>query len=129
MPNNLHTNAAALIVSAAKKFGLLEAVAEALCFIEKQPLPAGECCEGLCRACAIRDDLADEFDGSICTPAIVLEGFHGEGAGIGPFTKDEIAPFLGNTGVTRRESVAKKLAAAFAEFESDPFEYVTGYDD
>jgi hypothetical protein len=124
MADNFHTNAAALIVAAAEKSGLLEAVAEALCFIKKHPLPTGECCNGLCRACAIRDDLADRFDDHICSAPIVLESFHGGGIAVGPFTKDEIAPHLGNTGAARRESVAKELAAAFAEFESDPFEYL-----
>ncbi len=98
MSNNLNTNAATLIVAAAKKAGLLGAVAEALCFINKHSLPAGECCDGLCRACAVRDALADKFDESICTPAAVLEDFYGDGVAVGPFTKDEIAPYLGTAG-------------------------------
>jgi hypothetical protein len=91
MTDNFHT-AAALIVSAAEKSGLLDDVAEALLFIDKRPIPEDD------RAGAIRDYFAGRFNEHICTPASIVEDFHGDGIAIGPFTKDEIAPFLGTAG-------------------------------
>jgi hypothetical protein len=91
MPNqySYHESAAGLIVAAAEKSGLLEEVAEALCFIDKHPNPAGDC-----RACELLDQLAEEFDAHTCLPGTVIEGFHGDGIAIGPFTETELAPYL-----------------------------------
>jgi hypothetical protein len=54
---NQHNNAAALIIAAAEKSGFLKEVAEALCFIDKNPEP-----RGMCKACVIREELEDIFD-------------------------------------------------------------------
>jgi hypothetical protein len=84
---NFHTNAAALIVAAAQKSGLLADVAEALCIVSKHPNPSFGCA-----ACDILDKLADEFDEHVCTAGIVVENRYG---GIPQVTDDEVAAFLG----------------------------------
>ena len=89
MDTNFHTNAAALIVAAAKKSGLLETVAETLCFIDKHPNPVVGC-----RACELRDALAGAFDAHICLPAITLESFYGEGFCTPPYSETELTPYL-----------------------------------
>ena len=43
MAHNFHCNAAALIIAAAKKSGLLDEIAEALCFIDKTENPSFDC--------------------------------------------------------------------------------------
>jgi hypothetical protein len=80
---NFHTDAAALIVAAARKSGLLADVAEALCIISKHPNPSFGC-----PACDILDKLADEFDDHVCTASIVIENRYG---GIPQVTDDEVA--------------------------------------
>jgi hypothetical protein len=83
-----HNNAAALIVVAAKKSGLLNEVAEALCFINKTSNIFD------CRECEIYERLAEAFDEHTGLTVGVLESFHGPGVGVGPFTADELAPYL-----------------------------------
>ncbi len=92
MPNqfNYHKSAVGLIVAAAEKSGLLEFVAEALCFVDKKQNPSGDC-----PTCAILEKLADAFDAHCVDVALVIEEFWGGPVGIGPFTKDELAPYLG----------------------------------
>jgi hypothetical protein len=88
---DIHDNAAALIVAAAKKSGLLEEVAEALCFIDKTPnsLDAAGC-----RACELYERLAEAFDEHCCLAQGVLATFHGDGVDTGSFTADELKPYL-----------------------------------
>ena len=81
-----HNNAAALIVAAAEKAGLLREVAEALCFFDKSANP-------LC-ACALRDEIVEQLDDLICTPALVMESFHGEGFSPRPPSDAELEPYL-----------------------------------
>jgi hypothetical protein len=88
---NYHTSAAAMVVAAAEKSGLLKEVAETLCFIDKNP---GGPEAVMCRACMIRDDLAEAFDDHVCLPAITLEGIYGDGFGLDPYTDAELAPYL-----------------------------------
>jgi hypothetical protein len=85
---NRHENAAALIVAAAKKSGLLNEVAEALCFIDKTSNIFD------CRACEIYERLAEAFDEHCCLAALTLESFHGEGICVGPYTDAELTPYL-----------------------------------
>jgi hypothetical protein len=82
-------NAAALIVAAAEKVGLLREVAEALCFFDKSAYPLFAC-----RACALRDEIAEQLDDLICTPALVMENFHGEGFSPAPPSDAELEPYL-----------------------------------
>jgi hypothetical protein len=58
-----HTTATALILNAAKKAGLIDSVAEALCFVASDPGAHH-------RRCELHDALADAFDDHICLPAI-----------------------------------------------------------
>ena len=89
-PKNYHTNAAALIVAAAARSGLLKDVAEALCFIDKTDNPTFGC-----RACGIVEELTEEFDNSIGTPARVIGIFHlDDNFYVGPFSEAELAPYL-----------------------------------
>jgi len=75
----IHTSAAALIVAAAEKSGLLREVAEALySFNHILPTPIDNCPHD-CPAEALCNALASEFDDHICTPGIVMESFFGEG--------------------------------------------------
>ena len=85
----IHTNAAALILSAAGKSGLLDEVAKALCFFNTTPNPSAGC-----RACALRDALVGAFDECICTPAIAVESFHGEGVSPPPFGAVELMSYV-----------------------------------
>ena len=84
---DINTNAAALIVAAAEKSGLLKEVAEALCFIARHGGDRSQ-------VDAVLNDLADAFDDHICGPAITLENLYGEGVEVGPFAENELAPFL-----------------------------------
>jgi len=84
-----HPTAAGLIIAAAEQSGLLREVAEALRFIDTTPAP-----EVYCRTCWLRDQLAEAFDDHTCLPAVVLESFHGDGIGIGPYTDLELKPYL-----------------------------------
>ncbi len=91
-PKNYHTNAAALIVAAAARSGLLKEVAEALCFIDQTDNPTFGC-----RACGIVEELTEEFDNNTGTPARVIATFHlddDDNFCIGPFTEAELAPYL-----------------------------------
>lgn len=90
-PKNYHTNAAALIVAAAEKSGLLKNVAQALCFVDTFKNPAGDC-----PVCAIVEELTGSFDALILEPASVIEGFYGEGVEV-RFTDAELAPYLAKT--------------------------------
>jgi hypothetical protein len=86
--DNIHTSAAALIIAAAEKSGLLREVAEALCCFNQYKRQGF-----LCGPCMLRDDLADEFDTHVCFAAGLLENFYGEG--FTPFFSDaEVAPYL-----------------------------------
>jgi hypothetical protein len=84
-------SAAALIVAAAEKSGLLREVAEALCFFDKHRGDVIPCaCDG---PDALLDALADAFDDHICESAIVVESFFGEGIDV--IVNDaEVAPYL-----------------------------------
>lgn len=84
-----HNNAAALIVEAAEKAGLLREMAEALCFFDKSANPLFGC-----GACALRDEIAEQLDDLICTPALVMESFHGEGFSPAPPSDAELEPYL-----------------------------------
>lgn len=87
---NFHNSAVALIVAAAKKSGLLDSIAEALCFIDKVPNPSFDC-----RACELLDDLAEAFDEHAALPGITLEKFHGDGgANIPQYSEEELAPYF-----------------------------------
>jgi hypothetical protein len=79
-------------VSAARKAGILDEVAEVLCFInERRPSP------DLC-SCAYHKALVDvftkAFDDHICLARITIEAFYGEGFDIGVFSAAEVAPYL-----------------------------------
>ena len=90
MAHNFHSNAAALIIAAAKKSGLLDEIAEALCFIDKTENPSFDC-----RACELLDDLAEAFDEHAALPGITLEKFHGDGAANIPrYTEEELKPYF-----------------------------------
>ena len=84
---NFHTSAAALIVAAAQKSGLLADVAEALCIVSKHPSPTSGCA-----ACDILKRLADDFDEHVCTAGMLIEDRYG---GFPEVTGDEVAAFLG----------------------------------
>jgi hypothetical protein len=89
-PKNYHTSAAALIVAAAARSGLLKEVAEALRFIDKTDNPTFGC-----RACGIVEELTDKFVDLSGTPASVIEIFHlKHDVSVGPFTETELAPYL-----------------------------------
>jgi hypothetical protein len=70
MAHNFHSNAAAMIIAAAKKSGLLDDVAEALCFLDKNPTQSD------CGACELLDDLADAFDEHACFAIGTLSQFY-----------------------------------------------------
>ena len=57
MAHNFHSNAAALIIAAAKQSGLLDEIARALCLCDKVPNPTHMDCP----ACELLSDLADHF--------------------------------------------------------------------
>ena len=86
---DVHTNAAALIVAAAWKSGLLKEVAEALCFFDKHQPPFD------CAACGLYEKLAEAFDEHTGLTGIFIEGFYcSEGLVIGGYTEAELAPYL-----------------------------------
>jgi hypothetical protein len=58
MAFNFHDNAAALILAAAKQSGLLDEVAEALCFLDKDPTQSD------CGACELLSDLGAALRGT-----------------------------------------------------------------
>jgi hypothetical protein len=88
-PENPHNTAAALIVAAARQSGLLHEIAEVLRYIDHTESP------GMCRTCALRDKLAEDFDEHAGLPAIVREDFYGDGFDIGITYNDaELAPYL-----------------------------------
>jgi hypothetical protein len=89
-----HDNAAALIVAAAAKSGLLKEIGEALLFINKYPTLNGDCCNCSCRACELYERLAEAFDVHCCLAQGVLASFHGDGVDLDSFTADELAPYL-----------------------------------
>jgi hypothetical protein len=84
-----HTTAARLIIAAAEQSGLLREVAIALRFIDIHETPWPRC-----PTCELRDELADAFDAHACLPDGVIERFHGDGICIGPFTDQELEPYL-----------------------------------
>jgi hypothetical protein len=88
MSYNFHDNAAALIVAAAKKSGLLDKVAAALCFIDKVPNPT----QTDCRACELLSDLADRFDHLIPVVDDTLRMFHGESLDMPQYSEEELRP-------------------------------------
>jgi hypothetical protein len=87
-----HVSAADVIVATAKQSGLLDAVAEALCFIDKHRVNGHEEKGGI--TCALYADLAEAFDDHVCLPAIMIEGFYSDGIAVGPYTEAELAPYL-----------------------------------
>ena len=70
MAHNFHSNAAALIIAAAKKSGLFDEIAEALCFIDKVPYPSFDC-----PACELLGNLADAFDEHAVLPNLTIRRF------------------------------------------------------
>ena len=81
-------SAADVILAAAKQSGLLNEVAEAMCFIDKHP-------DDVSSACALYEGLAEVFDDHVVwLPSNMIEGFYGDGICIGPFTEAELAPYL-----------------------------------
>ena len=89
---NIHNSAAALVVSAARKSGLLREIAGILCYLDKNPGFAGTSRV----AGAMRDELAEAFDDHVCLPPLVLESFYGVGSSdIGPRWDGEVEPYLG----------------------------------
>jgi hypothetical protein len=89
MAHNFHSNAAALIIAAAKKSGLLDGIAEALCFIDKVPYPSFDC-----PACELLGNLADAFDEHAVLPNLTIEQFYGEGVDIPRYTEEELRPYF-----------------------------------
>lgn len=92
MAFNFHNNAAALIIAAAKKSGLLGEVAKALCFIDKVPDPSFDC-----RACELLGDLADHFSELTDNTAVddFVGQFHGPSCeGLPQYSEEELRPFF-----------------------------------
>jgi hypothetical protein len=90
-PRDVHQNAAALIIAAAMKSGLLDDVAQALCFAKQNG--SNSVCH--CIACEILETLAEDFDAHSAAASLVIESYWGEGTGIGPFPEEELAKFRG----------------------------------
>jgi hypothetical protein len=86
-----HTNAAALIVAAAAKSGLLKDVAEVLCAFDKR---TDVCCNLNCSACLLLENLVDAFDDHTCLAALTWEGLTSEGVEVPECSKEELAPFM-----------------------------------
>jgi hypothetical protein len=103
---NFHTNAACLIISAAKESGLLEEIAQALHFADMTPSSMD------CPACALRERLTEDFDGHVLLAYDVLECFYGEGFVLHEASEEEIVPYL--YGPTERDDVKRAaLRAAY----------------
>jgi hypothetical protein len=84
-----HHTAAALIVAAAAKSGLLKEVAEVLRFIDTESLDPALIDK-------LREEFADAFDDHICLAGCVLENFFNmEGLNTPPYTDAELEPYLG----------------------------------
>ena len=80
---NCHSNAAALIIAAATKSGLLEEVARALyAFDNHYEPPSGVCCNFNCGPCELLSDLADAFDAHACLPDRTWESLTCEGCAV-----------------------------------------------
>jgi hypothetical protein len=86
-----YTNAAALIVAAAKKSGLLREVAEAIYCFDQHQIPTPSCSDGSEVLC---DVLADLFDDYFTTPGSVLKAYFGNGFEPGPYSDAVLAPYL-----------------------------------
>jgi hypothetical protein len=80
----VHNNAAALIIAAAEKSGLLRDVANALHYSSSSDNP-------VCLACGVFEELTEQF-GEYCT----LPGydFYGEGFCISEYSDEELRPYL-----------------------------------
>ena len=74
-PKNYHVNAAALIIAAAEKSGLLDDVAQALWFISKNRKPLGEDCP----ACEILETLTNDFEQHGGAGSYVVDSIWGGG--------------------------------------------------
>ena len=94
---NFHDNAAVLILSAAEKSGLLQEIAQVLCYVDKTHYdePDGTVAREFCLPCALLADLAEAFDGHILLASCLLEDFHGEGFDPPEAAEEEVAPYLG----------------------------------
>jgi hypothetical protein len=79
---DVHLDAKALIIAAAKESGLLQEVAELLWFAGRPRAP-GTAAPG-CPVCELLDRLTDAFDAHVCVANIVAEEFYGEGLDIAP---------------------------------------------
>jgi hypothetical protein len=93
MAHNFHTNAAALIIAAAKQSGLLDEIANALCFIDKVPNPSFDC-----RACELLSALTDAFDKHVGDDSLAddtVGQFHGESwEGFPQYSEEELRPYF-----------------------------------
>ena len=89
MKYGFHDNATALIVAAAKQSGLLDEVAEALCFLDKDPTQSD------CGACELLSDLADAFDEHAGFATSTLSQFYGPCWGGPPrYSEEELRPYF-----------------------------------
>jgi hypothetical protein len=94
--NNKETmtmTATEVILAAAKKSGLLQEVAEALCLADEIANYNGSPVEPYQRA--VVEDLTKGFDDHICTAAVAVEHVFGGPVNGGPYTDAQLAPYLG----------------------------------
>lgn len=93
---NFHTNAAALIVTAAEKSGLLREIAETLRYIDKYQahFPDGTVMREFSPTGELLDALVEAFDDHTALAINTLTSFYGES--FNPeASEEEIAPYLG----------------------------------
>jgi len=93
MPMNYHYNAAALIIAAAEKSGLLRDVAQALrCADTGDGRPDGYlACADNCLACAVLEQLVDRFGDECRHPRA---HHYGEDFELPKYSDAELAPYL-----------------------------------
>jgi hypothetical protein len=92
MAYNFHSNAAALILAAAKMSGLLDSVAEALRFIDKDCGPQSDC-----PACELLSYLTDAFVDVVDDDRVgaSVEQFFGESwEGFPRYSEEELRPYF-----------------------------------
>jgi hypothetical protein len=98
MTSDYHNNAKALVIEAAQRAGMLESIAEVLCWGANTPpphfAPQRETAE------MIIDELFEIFDDHCVMPALVVEKLMAPMTGlesfeIGPYTPEQLMPFMG----------------------------------
>jgi hypothetical protein len=120
MAHNFYTNAAALIIAAAKQSGLLDEIANALCFIDKVPNPSFDC-----RACELLSALTDAFDKHVGDDSLAddtVGQFHGEAwEGFPRYTEEELRPYFSVPFETHVETRPPRFSVDFDRLYSADF--------